>query len=113
MKKVDVMVQSMQTMATPSRQQVGKLVCATVAMTMPDVKLDMALGMIMPCCAPGFFLGTKVFTNAGVPAGQLICDWAWYMITIEELKRQVALLPPDYLWGANGTDCKPAPYVSV
>ncbi len=69
MKKVDVMVQAMQTVATPSGQQAGKLVHATVAITMPDMKPDMALGMIMLCCAPGFFPGTKVFTNAGAPAG--------------------------------------------
>ncbi len=48
MKKVDVIVQGMQLVATPSRQQTDKLVHATMAMTMPDVKPDMALGMIMP-----------------------------------------------------------------
>ncbi len=76
MKKLGVIVQGMQSVATPSRQQMDKLVCATMAVTKPDVKLDMALGMIMPRCAPGFFPGTKVFTNAGETAGQLIRDRA-------------------------------------
>ncbi len=48
MKKVDVIVQAMQSVATPSGQQTDKLVHATVAINMTDVKLDMALGMIMP-----------------------------------------------------------------
>ncbi len=107
------MIQSLQTVATPSGQQTGKLVRARVAITMPDVKLDMAMGMIMPRCAPGFFPGTKVFTNVGVLAGKPICDRSRYMMAIEELGRQMVLLPTDNLRGANGTDRKPALYVSV
>ncbi len=76
MKKVDMIVQGWQSVATPSGQQADKLVHGTMAITMPDVKPDMVLGMIMPRCAPGFFPGTKVFTNAGEAAGQLIHDWA-------------------------------------
>ncbi len=97
MKKIDVIVQSMQMVATPSGQQMDKLVHATMAMTMPDVKPDMALGMIMPHCAPGFFPGMKVFTNMGEPAGQLIHDRARLTIVVDDLKRQMVLLPPNYL----------------
>ncbi len=75
-KKVDVVVQAEQPVATPSGQQTSKLVRATIALTMTDVKPDMALGQIMPRCAPGFFPGTKVFTNTGPPAGQLVGDRA-------------------------------------
>ncbi len=63
-------------MAGPGGQQVGKLVCATMALTMPDVKPEMALGIVMSHCTPGFFPGTKVFTNAGEAAGQLVRDRA-------------------------------------
>ncbi len=104
MKKVDVIVQGMQSAATLSRQQTDKLVHATMAITMPDVKPDMALGMIMPRCVPGFFPGTKVFTNAGEAAGQLIRDQARLAIVVDNLRRHMVLLPPDYLRGANGTD---------
>ncbi len=97
-------IQSLQTVATPSGQQMGKLVRATVAVTMPDVKPDMVLGMIMLRCAPGFFLGMKVFTNVGEPVGQLIHDRARLAIVVDDLKRQMVLLPPDYLQGANGSD---------
>ncbi len=113
MKKVDVIVQRMQSVATPSGQQTDKPVRATMAVTMPDVKPDMALGLIMPRCTPGFFPGTKVFTNAGEAAGQLIRDWARLAIVVDDLKRQMVLLPPDYLCSANGTDRKLALYVTV
>ncbi len=113
MKKLDVVVQGMQSVAMPSGQQMDKLVRATMAVTMPDVKPDMALGMVMPCCAPGFFPGTKVFTNAGAAAGQLIQDRARLATAVDDLKRQMILLLPDYLRGANGTDWKPALYITV
>ncbi len=113
MKQVDMIVQGMQLVATLSRQQTDKLVHATITITMTDVKPDLALGMIMPRCVPGFFLGTKVFTNAGEAAGQLICDQARLTIAVDYLKRQMVLLPPDYLHGANGTDQKPVLYVTV
>ncbi len=73
-KKVDVVVQVEQSVAGPSRQQTAQLVRATMALTMTDVKPDMALGLIMPRCAPGFFPGTMVFTNAGAAVGQLVRD---------------------------------------
>ncbi len=67
--------------ATESGQQMGKRVQATIAMTMPDVKPEMAMGMIMPHCSPGFFPGTKVFMNVGALANGLpIHDWARYAI---------------------------------
>ncbi len=75
-KKVDVIVQVVQTVATQSGQQTSKLVRATMALTMTDVNPDMALGIIMPRCAPGFFPGTQVFTNAAAAAGQLVRDRA-------------------------------------
>ncbi len=81
---------------------------------MPDVMPEMAMGMIMPRCSPGFFPGMKVFMNAGAPAnGQPICDWGRYTMATDELKRQMVLLPTDYLQGANGTDWKPPLYLSV
>ncbi len=76
MRKVDVIVQGVQSVVTPSGQQMDMLVHATVAVTMTDVKPDMVLGIIMPWCTPGFFPGTKVFTNAGEAAGQLVRDRA-------------------------------------
>ncbi len=70
--------------------------------------------MIMPHCSPGFFPGMKVFMNAGALVnGQPIRDQARYVMAIDELKKQMVLLPTDYLKGANGTDWKPALYVSV
>ncbi len=35
------------------------------------------------------------------------------MTAIKELKRQMVLLPADYIQGANGTDRKPLLYLSV
>ncbi len=75
-KKVDVVVQAERPVSTPSGQQTSTLVRATMALTMTDVKPDMALGQIMPRSAPGFFQGTKVFTNAGEAVGQLVRDRA-------------------------------------
>ncbi len=85
-KKVDVIVQLVQSVMTPTGQQAPKLVRATMALTMTDVKPDMALGMITPRCAPGFFPGTQVFTNAGVAGGQLVRDWAQLTIVAGDLK---------------------------
>ncbi len=34
-------------------------------------------------------------------------------MAVEELKKQMVLLPTDYLQGANGTDQKPPLYLSV
>ncbi len=75
-KKVDVVMQAEQPVSTPSGQQTATLVHAMMALTMTDMKPDMALGQIKPRCAPGFFPGTNVFTNAGVAVGQLVRDRA-------------------------------------
>ncbi len=91
-----------------------KLVQSTISVLIPDVEPEMAMGMIMPHCAPGFFPGMKLFTNAGPLAnGQPIRDRSQYMMAIEGLKRQMVLLPADYVQGTNGTDRKPPLYLSV
>ncbi len=100
-------------MAGPSMQQTGQLVHATVALTMTDVKPDMALGMIMLRCAPGFFPGTTVFTNAGAAARQLVRDRSRLCSVVGDLQKEMVMLPTDYVQGANGTDRKPALYVTV
>ncbi len=55
----------------------------------------------------------KSVHKRGAPAGQPIRDWLRYMLAIDELRRQMVLLPTDYLRGANGTNRKLAPYISV
>ncbi len=87
---------------------------STISMSIPDVEPEMAMGMIMPRCSPGFFPGMKPFTNGGpLGNGQPIRDRSRYMTAIEEIKWQTVLLLMDYLQGANGTDQKLALYVSV
>ncbi len=56
-KQVDVKVQLLQQVATSGSQQTMKLVQSTISMSMPDVEPEMAMGMIMPHCSPGFFPG--------------------------------------------------------
>ncbi len=107
-KKVDVSVQSYQTVATASGQQTGKLVWMTVQVTMPDVEPEHAMAMILPWCSPGFFPGIELFMNGGPSAnGQPVRDRSRYYTVINELKRQMVLLPGDYDRGADGTGHKP------
>ncbi|MCP4543888.1 MAG: hypothetical protein GY832_42785, partial [Chloroflexi bacterium] len=46
-------------------------------------------------------------------AGQLVRDRARLSTVVDDLKREMVLLPPDYLRGANGSDWKPALYLTV
>ncbi len=69
-------MQAEQSVITESGQQTNKLVRTNMALTMMDVELDQALGMIMSRSAPGFFAGTQVFTNAGEAYRQLVGDRA-------------------------------------
>ncbi|MCP4549441.1 MAG: hypothetical protein GY835_23545, partial [bacterium] len=61
MKKVNVTVQTEQSVMTTTGQQEPKLVRVTVPLTMTDVKPEHALRMILARNAPGFFPGTQVF----------------------------------------------------
>ncbi|MCP4543152.1 MAG: hypothetical protein GY832_39060, partial [Chloroflexi bacterium] len=113
LKKVDITVQAEQSVMLPTGQQGPKLVRSTVPLTMTDVEPEQALRMILPRCAPGFFPGTQVFTNAGDAGGQLVRDRARLVKVTRALRKEMVLLPPDYLQGTNGTNRKPALYVTV
>ncbi len=52
-KKVDVLVQTYQTVATSSSQQTGKLVQMTVQVTMLDVEPEHAMAMVLLQCSLG------------------------------------------------------------
>ncbi len=84
-----------------------------MALSMMDVEPEQALRMIIARNAPGFFPGTQVFTNTGDAGGQLVHDRARLMTVTDDLRKEMCLLPPDYLHGTNGTNRKPALYVTV
>ncbi len=85
-KKVDVLVQMYQSVATASGQQTDKLVWMMVQVTMPDVEPEYMTAMMLPRCSPGFFPGMEPFTNRGPSSNrQPIRDQSRYHTTIDEL----------------------------
>ncbi|MCP4549308.1 MAG: hypothetical protein GY835_22880, partial [bacterium] len=113
MKKVNVTVQSEQSVMTSMGQQEPKLVRAAVPLTITDVRPGHAVRLVMARNAPGFLPGTQVCTNAGDAGGQLVRDRARLVKVTSDLHQEMRLLPPDYLAGINGTDRKPALYLTV
>ncbi len=86
-KKVDLSVQSYQTVATLSGQQANKLARLTVQVSMLDLKPGHVMAMILPWCSLGFFPGMEPFTNGGsVSNGQPVQDRSRYWSMVGELK---------------------------